>query len=68
MKIRIDTQQVYEAGRRFTCESQQIMTMAQILDHAIQNLDLWAWDGRSRARAEPLLAQVRFSASFSPGE
>jgi WXG100 family type VII secretion target len=58
-KIRIDTERVQDVGRRLSLESDHIDQIIHELQQAIGNLDTWAWDGRSRARAEPMLSQVQ---------
>jgi WXG100 family type VII secretion target len=58
-KIRIDTERVRDVGRRFSSEGDHIDQINHELQQAIGNLDTWAWDGRSRAKAEPMLDQVR---------
>mgnify|MGYP000281426376 CR=1 FL=1 len=58
-QIRIDTARVGEVGQRFGREADRLAEIGHELQGAIHHLDTWAWDGRSRARAEPLLARVR---------
>lgn len=58
-KIRIDTEQVRAAGRRLLSESNRMEQMGHELRRAIGSLDTWAWDGRSRSRAEPMLNRVQ---------
>ena len=58
-QIRIDTARVREVGQRFGREADCLAEIGHELQGAIHYLDTWAWDGRSRARAEPLLARVR---------
>lgn len=58
-QIRIHTEQVRDAGRQFRAKSEQLSDIDSALQSAIGNLDTWAWDGRSRADAEPMLDQVR---------
>ena len=58
-KIRIHTESVRGAGRRFIAKSNHLAEIGQALQGAIGSLDTWAWDGVSRARAEPLLGRVR---------
>ena len=58
-KIRIQTESVREAGQRFIAEGDHLAEIGQALQGAIGSLDTWAWDGVSRARAEPLLGRVR---------
>lgn len=57
-QIRIDTQRVRDVGRQFRSDSDQINDIGNALQSAINSLDTWAWDGRSRADAEPMLDQV----------
>ena len=58
-RIRIDTDQVREAGRRLIAKSTQVDEIGSELQSAIGSLDTWAWDGASRWRAEPMLDRVR---------
>lgn len=58
-RIRIDTERVREVGQQFLANGQEITEIRQRLEHSIDDLDTGAWDGRSRAKAEPLLGQVR---------
>ncbi len=58
-QIRINTDQVRETGRRLSTEAERLAQIGQELQSAIGSLDTWAWDGRSRARAAPLLGRVR---------
>lgn len=59
MRIRIDTEQVRESGRRFTAEGDRLAEIGRELQNAIASLNTGAWDGVSRARAEPMLGRVR---------
>lgn len=59
VKIQLNTEQVRDVGCRVLTESAEIAETGRALYHAIDSLDTWAWDGRSRANAEPLLEQVR---------
>ena len=58
-QIRIDTEYTREIGRRLIAEADRMAEIGRELQHAIGSLDTGAWDGRSRARAEPLLSRVR---------
>lgn len=58
MRIQINTEQVREIGQRLVTEAQQVQEMDAGLNSAVYNLDMWAWDGLNRARAEPLLAEI----------
>ena len=58
-QIRIDTQHTREIGRRLIAEGDRLAEIGHELRRAIGGLDTWAWDGRSRWRAEPLLNRVR---------
>ncbi len=58
-QIRIDTEHTREVGRRLITEADRMAEIGRELQNAIGNLDTGAWDGRSRARAEPLLGRVR---------
>jgi uncharacterized protein YukE len=59
VQIRIDTDRAREVGRRLVAEGDHLAEMAHELQRAIGRLDTWAWDGRSRRRAEPMLRRVR---------
>ena len=59
MQIRIDTQHTREIAQRLTAEGDRLAEIGHELQRAIGSLDTWAWDGRSRWRAEPLLNRVR---------
>jgi WXG100 family type VII secretion target len=59
MQIRIDTEHAREAGRRLISESDRLAEIGHELQNAISSLDTGAWDGVSRARAEPMLGRVR---------
>jgi WXG100 family type VII secretion target len=56
--IRINTEHVREAGRQLSSESARLAEAGHALQQAIGSLDVGAWDGVSRGRAEPLLGQV----------
>ncbi len=56
--IKINTEQVREVGLRLNAGGDQVADAGNELRRAINDLDTWAWDGRSRQRAEPKLAQV----------
>lgn len=58
-QIRIDTEHTREVGRRLIAEGDRLAEIGHELQRAIGSLDTWAWDGRSRWRAEPLLSRVR---------
>jgi len=58
-QIRIDTEHVRDVGRRLIAEGDRLNEIGQELHGAIGNLDTGAWDGHSRAQAEPLLSRVR---------
>jgi len=58
-KIQIDTERVRETGRRLISEGDRLAEIGHELQRATGGLDTWAWDGRSRSRAEPLLNRVR---------
>jgi uncharacterized protein YukE len=58
-QIRIDTEYVKEVGWRLLVESDRIVEVGRELGSAIGSLDTGAWDGASRARAEPLLGRVQ---------
>jgi WXG100 family type VII secretion target len=58
-QIRIDTEYVREIGRHLVNQGDRVSEIGQELQRAISSLDTGAWDGRSRARAEPMLDRVR---------
>lgn len=58
-QIRIDTERAAEVARRLVAAGNLVNQIGGELQSAIGSLDTWAWDGHSRARAEPLLSQVR---------
>ncbi len=58
-RIRIDTEYAREVGRRIISEADCVAQIGNELRNAIGSLDTGAWDGRSRARAAPLLDRVR---------
>ncbi|RLC82159.1 MAG: hypothetical protein DRJ03_19435, partial [Chloroflexi bacterium] len=58
-QIRIDTELAGEVARRLITEADRMAEIGRELQNAIGSLDTGAWDGRSRARAEPLLGRVR---------
>jgi WXG100 family type VII secretion target len=58
-KIRIDTEHAREVGRRLIAEGDHLAEIGYELQRAIGGLDTGSWDGRSRARAEPMLNRVR---------
>jgi len=58
-QIRIDTEHTREVARQLITESDRLSEIGHELQNAIGGLDTWAWDGRSRSRAEPLLSRVR---------
>jgi uncharacterized protein YukE len=57
-EIRIDTEHVRQVGGQFRARGRQIDEIGGELRGAMGGLDTWAWDGRSRARAEPMLNRV----------
>ncbi len=57
-QIRIDTEHVREVGRRLVAEGDRMAEIGHELQRAIGGLDTGAWDGVSRARAEPMLDRV----------
>jgi len=59
MQIRINTDHTREVARRLLAESDRLAEIGHELQDAIGGLDTWGWDGRSRTRAESLLARVR---------
>ncbi len=58
-QIRINTDHVAETGRWLTAQGGRLAEIGQELERAIGELDLGAWDGISRQRAEPSLARVQ---------
>lgn len=57
-RIRINTESVAAAGRQFAAEAGRLAEITGQLQGAIGSLDLSAWDGVSRSRAEPILGQM----------
>ncbi len=57
-KIRINTESVSAAGQQFAAEAGRLAEITGQLQGAIGSLDLSAWDGVSRSRAEPMLGQL----------
>jgi WXG100 family type VII secretion target len=57
-RIRLNTQQAREVAQRLCAEADALDRVTNSLTHAIGSLDTWAWDGRSRARAESHLNRV----------
>ena len=58
-QIRIDTERVREVAQRLLAEGERVADLGSQLQGAMGSLDTWAWDGVSRARAEPMLGRVR---------
>jgi len=58
MRIRVNTERVCETGRRLIATDNRLSQIGHELQRAIGGLDTWAWDGVSRARAEPLLSRA----------
>jgi hypothetical protein len=58
MRIQVHPESLREVARTFNRQSAAIQEIEEELCRAIGGLDTWAWDGRSRARAEPLLGRV----------
>lgn len=63
MRIQIHTERVREVGQQLLAEAQRIQETGAGLDSAIYGLDVEAWDGVNRARAEPLLEQIEPNAN-----
>ncbi|MGB9777451.1 MAG: WXG100 family type VII secretion target [Anaerolineae bacterium] len=59
MRIQVHPDSLREVARLFAHQSEAIKEIEGELHRAMSGLDTWAWDGHSRARAEPLLGQVR---------
>lgn len=57
--IRIDTEHARDVSRRLIAEGDHLAEIGHELQRAIGGLDTGSWDGRSRARAEPMLDRVR---------
>ncbi len=58
-QIRVNTEEVRQAGRRLWGEARELDMLCHRLQREMYSLDTWSWDGRSRWRTEPLLEQVR---------
>jgi len=58
MRIQVHPESLREVARTFNRQSAAIQEIEEELCRAIGGLDTWAWDGHSRARAEPLLGRV----------
>jgi len=58
-QIRIDTNQARDIGRRLIAEGDRLNEIGHELQSAISGLDTGAWDGTSRAQAEPMLCRAR---------
>ena len=56
--IRINTEHVREAGQQIAARGSRLAEIGQIVQQAVHSLDTGAWDGVSRARAEPLLGRA----------
>ncbi len=63
-KIRINTEHVATVGQHLLSGSERLAGVAQEVERALAGLDSGAWDGVSRARAEPMFAQVRPEARY----
>ncbi|MBN1875118.1 MAG: WXG100 family type VII secretion target [Anaerolineae bacterium] len=59
VRIRLDTDHIRGVGRQLASESHHTGQIGGELQSAMNSLDTWVWDGRSRAAIEPLLDQVR---------
>ncbi len=59
MRIQVNPDSLREVARLFAHQREAIREIESELHRAMSGLDTWAWDGHSRARAEPLLGQVR---------
>ncbi len=58
-RIRINTERIAAVGQRLLSGSERLAGVVQEVERALAGLDTEAWGGVSRARAEPMLAQVR---------
>ena len=58
MRIQVHPDHLREVAWTFNRQSTAMQEIEEDLCRAIGGLDTWAWDGRSRARAEPLLGRV----------
>ena len=59
VKINVHTERVREVRTKFKAESDHHDQIVGELQRALGRLDTGSWDGRSRAKAEPLLRRVR---------
>lgn len=59
MQIRLDTSQTRETAQYLIAQAEQLSQIGQALHSVVAGLETGAWDGVSRARAEPLLGRVR---------
>lgn len=57
-QIRLNTEKAHEIAQRLCAEAVTLERITNSLNHAIGSLDTWAWDGSSRAHAEPRLNRV----------
>lgn len=53
--IRINTERVREVGQQLAARGSRFAEIGQVVQRAVSSLDTAAWDGISRARAEPML-------------
>lgn len=56
--IRVPPDRLREAAFVLASQKEAVRSIGEELQRAIGGLDTWAWDGHSRARAEPLLSQA----------
>jgi uncharacterized protein YukE len=57
-RIRVNTEQVMEAGGQLSAGSGRLAEIGHALRGAVGGLNVGAWEGVSRGRAEPLLGRV----------
>lgn len=58
MRIKVHPDYLRQVAQVFSSQSMAVDHIGEELQRAISGLDTWAWDGQSRARAEPMLSRV----------